>query len=802
MLKYGNKDFRNLQEQVQKNKEDIEKGVGIPGPQGPQGETGPQGPQGIQGPRGERGVQGIQGPVGPRGPQGVEGPRGPRGLQGPAGEKGADGSVRFEDLTPEQKEELRGPKGDTGATGARGEKGDRGERGADGAAGAQGPTGERGPKGDKGDKGNTGERGPIGPMGPMGPQGPKGDKGDPGTGAVISVNGKDGVVVLKAEDIKANNAATIQSNLERIDSEINRVEGKIPDVSELQPKLTAGTNITIENNVISATGGDVPEEFVATYGTTTKEEVDAAFIAKRPIFVTKTGAKYSLTAGLTVVASGAASTYLFSIVNTEPALSQTIKLDSNGWSTVEATLAKTSDIPSLEGYATESYVDDSVTGLVATSEMEEYVAGAVADKADRVELLDLATKSELEAKQDVLTAGENITIVDNVISASGGSTPENMVTTDTTQDITSVKTFANTVGAYTYSMQINTTSPNWWPEIKWIDNRYNYQCGLRNQSGNLYFWSNKSGAKYYIDALCFSKDSYGQMTIEGNNKDFLIGVPTRPCNTLYLRKLSDGTTTKTVTEILAGGGTPENMVTTDTEQEISGSKTFGSQTLAIKNQNGSVTRILGSNSTVSSSVYLPDTAGTLALTSQIPAVPTNYVTTDTAQEITVSKTFRNLYVKNPVGPKVQLKPETSTETTSTFSLLLPAKNDTVATLDDIYYKSGDKYTNVGYHVLPGFITGGAKQIGLTLTVDKSLKNISTITVNKLSIIMRGISGYVDGSSYKDYIATGYTVSAVKSSNSTIYITITSDNVFTDATNNTSLTALASSAAGNLELTFN
>ena len=86
MLNFGNKEFRNLQEQVQKNKEDIEKGVGIPGPQGPQGEVGPQGPQGPQGEQGPQGIQGIQGPRGQEGPQGIPGPRGPRGIQGPSGD--------------------------------------------------------------------------------------------------------------------------------------------------------------------------------------------------------------------------------------------------------------------------------------------------------------------------------------------------------------------------------------------------------------------------------------------------------------------------------------------------------------------------------------------------------------------------------------------------------------------------------------------------------------------------------------------------------------------------------------------
>lgn len=82
------------------------------------------------------------------------------------------------------------------------------------------------------------------------------EHGGEGGGAVKSVNGKTGAVVLAADDITANNLATVQSNLERIDSEINRVEAEIPDVSGLQEKLTAGANITIdENNVISASGG-------------------------------------------------------------------------------------------------------------------------------------------------------------------------------------------------------------------------------------------------------------------------------------------------------------------------------------------------------------------------------------------------------------------------------------------------------------------------------------------------------------------------------------------------------------------
>jgi hypothetical protein len=122
------------------------------------GETGPIGPQG------------LQGEVGPAGPQGEVGPQGPVGPEGP---KGADGTMTFEDLTPEQKASLKGDKGDKGDTGA------------------AGPQGEPGPKGDKGDPGETGPQGPVGPKGDTGETGAQGPKGEPGTNGTTPVKGVD-----------------------------------------------------------------------------------------------------------------------------------------------------------------------------------------------------------------------------------------------------------------------------------------------------------------------------------------------------------------------------------------------------------------------------------------------------------------------------------------------------------------------------------------------------------------------------------------------------------------------------------
>lgn len=74
-------------------------GVGVPGPQGPQGDLGPvgaTGPQGEPGIQGEPGVSNIPGPPGDPGPtglQGVQGDPGPTGPQGPPGEPGVQGPI-------------------------------------------------------------------------------------------------------------------------------------------------------------------------------------------------------------------------------------------------------------------------------------------------------------------------------------------------------------------------------------------------------------------------------------------------------------------------------------------------------------------------------------------------------------------------------------------------------------------------------------------------------------------------------------------------------------------------------------
>ena len=119
---------------------------------------------------GSNSVGGGGGGVGSQGPQGPPGPQGPKGDPGPQGKKGADGSMTFEELTPEQRESLRGPQG---------EQGPQGTQGIQGVQGLPGDRGETGPIGPEGPQGLQGEQGPEGPQGPQGDVGPQGEVGPP-----------------------------------------------------------------------------------------------------------------------------------------------------------------------------------------------------------------------------------------------------------------------------------------------------------------------------------------------------------------------------------------------------------------------------------------------------------------------------------------------------------------------------------------------------------------------------------------------------------------------------------------------
>lgn len=82
--------------------------------------------------------------------KGEKGEKGDKGERGADGAPGKDGTLTFEELTPEQRETLRGEQGIPGEPGA---DGYTPIKGVDYFDGEQGIQGERGEKGDTGDAG-------------------------------------------------------------------------------------------------------------------------------------------------------------------------------------------------------------------------------------------------------------------------------------------------------------------------------------------------------------------------------------------------------------------------------------------------------------------------------------------------------------------------------------------------------------------------------------------------------------------------------------------------------------------------
>ena len=215
---------------------------GATGPQGPQGDIGPQGPQGPQGIQGEKGDKGDKGDPGEQGPQGIQGEPGQDGLTTQVRVNGntytqTEGLIELPNYptVPTNISELNNDSNyatETFVTNKIAEASLSGggevdlsgyvtrETGnasqitfADGQTfqakleagtlkGEKGDAGEQGPQGDKGEPGEqgpAGQDGAQGPQGERGPQGEKGDKGDPGEQGPRGIDGPTGEQGVKGD---------------------------------------------------------------------------------------------------------------------------------------------------------------------------------------------------------------------------------------------------------------------------------------------------------------------------------------------------------------------------------------------------------------------------------------------------------------------------------------------------------------------------------------------------------------------------------------------------------------------------
>lgn len=206
---------------------------------GPAGPQGPQGPQGLQGPAG---ADGAQGPTGPAGADGTDGAAATISVGTVStGAAGSSATVTNAGTTSAAVLNFSIPRGDTGATGPKGDTGDQGPQGLPGADGTDGvgvPVG-----------GTSGQV--LAKASATDYDTHWVDQTGGGGGAVDSVNGQTGVVVLDTDDVSdtgATNKYVTAAEKTKL-SNLSGTNTGDQDLSGLVPKTTTVNTKALSSNV-------------------------------------------------------------------------------------------------------------------------------------------------------------------------------------------------------------------------------------------------------------------------------------------------------------------------------------------------------------------------------------------------------------------------------------------------------------------------------------------------------------------------------------------------------------------------
>lgn len=269
--------------------------------------------------------------------------------------------------------------------------------------------------------------------------------GGGGSGAVTSVNGKTGEVVLAATDVGAATTADITAALEPYAKTADVTTtltdyAKSADVTTeittatagLQPKLTAGANITIsEDNVISATGG-TGSAVTSVNGKTgevvlSASDVGAASNSDLASYVTTDAMNTELTNFATnaSVDTKLADYQRKLIAGDGIAISESNVISATGGGAVSSVNGKTgevvlnaSDVGAITGAEADTKITTALEPYAKTADVTADITAAVAPLATTESLT-----AGLAGKQDKLTAESDLSVnnltVNNITSAKG-----------------------------------------------------------------------------------------------------------------------------------------------------------------------------------------------------------------------------------------------------------------------------------------------------------------------------------------------------------------------------------------------
>ena len=420
-------------------------------------------------------------------------------------------------------------------------------------------------------------------------------------------------------DELGNEVTSLTGEVNSLTGNVSDLTGKVTaneaDISAMktdkQNKLTAGANVTLTDLTdgtvrIDATGGggtgDIP---IATTTTAGKVKPDGTTITVTEDGTISANSSYTLPTASTTQLGGV------KVDGTSVTIDSNGVISAAGGASIDDNTTSTTSVWSSSKTNTEiTTVDNKVAqvqGDVASlngdvSTLKTDVSGLKTDvptlKTDvstlKTDVSGLKTdvsglKTDVSglntSKQNTLVSGTNIktingeTILGEGNITVGGSTPANMVTTDTDQTITGNKTFTENV-----TITPGTTS-------SYGSSYLNiYEEGGDSPTGGIRIYAGRSGANWYREISTTS----GALTISAS--DF-VSFPEHPCYTkgtgagavsydykypyLCYDNLTAGdniSITKTENGVqisgTGGGSAPANMVTTDTAQDITANKTF------------------------------------------------------------------------------------------------------------------------------------------------------------------------------------------------------------------------------------
>lgn len=345
----------------------------------------------------------------------------------------------------------------------------KGEQGETGPRGPQGETGDQGPQGEPGE---TGPQGPQGPAGPAGPQGPKGDGSieefpynlvdfqdlldsyNAGNNPIVGIESAGSTDQLYLRLAKTDydtegeiskfyfygyDKVTNQVVSFTLTSEGSRLVSRV----DIPTALTEGRGINISNaGVISVDIGDHmyytaggaidadPNTFVETVnGYKGTVELDATDIELTTTHTTVQANIQRIDGELNRI-EGEIPTKVSDLTNdsgfTVVSVSDTgTSTDEVSYITIDNTEYKlaggsTAPVTSVNGQTGDVVLDASnvyYTGSATIADELDGHDGRIITNANAI----TALETEVDGKQDTLTAGTNITIEDNVISATGGA---------------------------------------------------------------------------------------------------------------------------------------------------------------------------------------------------------------------------------------------------------------------------------------------------------------------------------------------------------------------------------------------